>query len=380
MARRSTFELVYPPWAFARDDGAELERIHGEVGLDGLVAPVVTGPAAALQALAAENALFVSEGGWHFHAQSEHYRGSGLRARAASWMGRRDHVGAMAEFAGRHGLSLTLRIAATEIPALLHAEPNLCTHSAWDGGALTRRACPCNPSFRALIGDICGDLARFSPAAFELGDCELDQPLDDTSMPELLRGIAGLAELVAICFCPACREIGERAGVDVDAARRSTRVHAERSARLPPDERAVQGLSDDSELQRYLSARCADQAGWLARFAERLEPRQLRVLTQSHSSGHPDAQAILVSVAQLGAEWRDGLRDAPAETAQRIAATHVGACIPIARPCFLAADELVRAVHPFSEAVRVLELAGAETSPGEAVGWLRQALRYARRS
>lgn len=368
------FELVYPPWAVARDGGAELDRAHGEVGFDGLVIPVVTGAISAFRPTAAPDAIFVSEGGWHFRPEPEHYRSSGIRARVAAWVGRRESLAPLVEFGQRHNLPLTYRIDASALGALLQHEPALLTRCAWDGGPLGRAACPSNPVWRALLADISADLARFKPAALELVGLELDAPATESAIPEPLREIPQVPPLLGLCFCPACREIGERAGVEVEAVMRSVRVHTERLCRQPGDAGAQRALERDEALQAYRQSRTQDHGAWLARLADKAAAPGVRML-----SADPEAFAGISRVALLGGAQRAALCEASEALGAALASGCIGVCMPVWRPCFRAADELVRAAHRLASSLELIEFGGLESAIAEATDWLRQAVRYSRR-
>jgi hypothetical protein len=120
------FGLILPPWNFATTAGNLLDRVVGEVGIDFLTVPVVTGESQQFRlASGFATPYFFTEGGWHFQPELSLYKACGLRPPVACWCGKRDTLGPIQEYAERHGLKLS----------------SPCIWQAWKESQVNSRVC-----------------------------------------------------------------------------------------------------------------------------------------------------------------------------------------------------------------------------------------------
>jgi hypothetical protein len=371
------FGIVHALWNHAADGGALLDRVAGEVGIEHVTVPVVTGALAEFRlGIETGQPYFHTEGGWHFPPTAKTYAATGIRPIKARWFGTADALAPLRRHVERLGIGLVLHIDLRSVPALVATEPHLGQRNAWGQDVPHAGACVSNPAVRELLRVTLEDLRACDAAIVQLADWLPDCATDSAS-PRPLDWHAPVRRLLDICFCAACRQIAERAGVAADGAARSVRVQAERALRTPL--RAWQG-HDDPVVQAYVESRAADSQHWLSRIAETEAPRRLQ-LVHAWGASLPDADEVpLERVVRLG-RCRDG-SDRPREALLGLpeAVGAAGWVLPVWRSAFEEAAELVRVVGEAARAgVRHFDFEGLDEAPAEAVTWLKQAVRFARR-
>lgn len=367
--------LLYPLWNHGEPDSL-LERIIGEVGIDHVTIPAVTGPVEQFRLFHDREApYFRTEGGWHFPPQTRLYAASGLRPIPARWTERKDWLTPVVEIAKRAGVRVVFRINLCDVLAVAQQLP-APQLTAWNQQPAFPRACISHASVREMVRATLEDLGRFEPAGFELeGMCTDTQTYARGVHSDWLAGST-------ICFCPSCRAAAEAGGVDVDAAARSIRASTEAAVRRHPGTGAV-GV-EDALVQQYCDVRAEEIGGWIHRLPA-LEPNRslalcghaphgnpasltyrcgtwfppLRIL-RVHGDGIPD-RMLLRYVKQFGEP--PGVRFFLAWT--------TGAAPPAA---------LVRQATEYAQAgVTHFSFEGVEEGREDAVTSLKQAVRYARR-
>jgi hypothetical protein len=195
--------------------------------------------------------------------------------------------------------------------------------------------------------------------------------LDELHEPPL----ASPSALAEACFCAACRAAGERAGLDVDAAARSVRVHFDRITARPLDPARLQALAQDELVAAYMQARLRDTDAWLERHNAQLASPRLRLLLPPGDAAlAARASWAVVDLTQLAeaalVERLGGFGQAPP---YGVRLSGWGECVPDA-------GALVRTVAAARDAgIRLIQIAGLALAPDEAQLWLRQAARWARR-
>jgi hypothetical protein len=83
--------------------------------------------------------------------------------------------------------------------------------------------------------------------------------------------------LFGLCFCDDCREVGKRAGVDVDSARDGARagLNARFEGRLPADVDVAGWLAEHSSVAQYANARRDVVTAFLDDVSEEVSPADL---------------------------------------------------------------------------------------------------------
>lgn len=373
------FGIVLPLWSYAADNGELLDRAAGEVGLDHLTVPVVTGAHTQFR-LSADVAepYFHTEGGWHFPADGKAYVAAGVRPIKARWFGSADVLARLCDHATRLGLRLVARIELRAIRELIEREPHLGQRNAWGQEVASAGLCVCNPNVRDLLRATLDDLRRYGPVAFELADWMPDHAVDWSTVRPLAWNLT-VRPLLDICFCAACRQIAERASIDPDQAARSVRVQVGRAVELPAGTTAKK--TEDDVVAGYGIARLADCGAWLRRLAEVDAAHRYRLL---HALETPTAyeDSPVEELVRLPARALPHLSDDQLDGLLRLARTfqHWRWSLPVWRPTFNEPATLVRLLTEATRAgVQTFDLEGLDEAPPEAMTWLKQAVRFARR-
>jgi hypothetical protein len=359
-----SFGIVLPLWSYAADDGRLLDHVAGEVGLDHVTVPVVTGVQTQFRlAEGCEQPHFRTEGGWHFPPTAKLYTASGVRPTKARWFGAADHLARLREHTNRLGARLVLRIDIRAVQSLVEQEPLLGQRNAWGQEIPSAGACACNPHARELLRATLEDLRRYEPAGYELPDWTPDHAVDLTTARPLAWH-TGVRRALDTCFCPACRQIAERGGTDPDQAARSVRVRVEQAVSAETQDAAP----DDPIVLQYAAARVADCALWLRRLAETGADHRYHLI-HAFETPLPYAPAPLAEIVRVP----------DCEPAIRCAGI-AGWALPVWRPTFAAPAALVRLVSDaVASGVQRFDFEGLDEAPAEAVTWLKQAVRFARR-
>jgi len=372
------FGILLPLWSYAADGGALLERVAGDVGIDHLTVPVVSGPHSQFRlAGATDRPYFGTEGGWHFPAEAKAYSGAGLRPSKARWVTGGDPLAQACQRAEKLGLRVVLRIDLRGVDELVEREPLVAQCNAWGQPVPAAGPCVCNPHLRELLRATFDDLRRYEPAGFELADWFPDSAADRQAARPL-SWHAEARRLLDICFCPACRQVGERAGADPDQAARAVRVLVERHL-AATDARREGEPPGDPLVAAYVAARTADCREWLRRLAAADDQRQHLLVYESaeappYGDGPPWPRLLRLGgdAAESGAEYLTAL---PA-----IAVQACGLAMGVWRPAFAMPADLVRFVLAATQCgLSVFDFEGLDDAPPDAVTWLKQAVRFARR-
>lgn len=388
------FGLVYPLWNLRDEGAALLERVVGQIPLDHLTIPLVTGPLRQFR-LAEEfsSPSFRTEGGWHYPAAKSAYATSTVKPRVARWVGKWNGLDTIADFAARHGLKLMLRLDPRRVGGLTDTYSHLRQHNAWREDCPAAGPCVSNADLRQLLRETLDELLAYQPVGFQIVDWAAHHSVEDSAQRPLAR-LAGARQVTELCFCAACREIAlrdakfEQLGVDTDAVARSARVLFERRIADPTDAERADAPYEDEALAAYVAAIAADTSHWRRQLRERYASQTLLDFTPiSTQRGIPargagESQADRSGSAQDNA-WRPMLgfpRHAAAPPICDESAACCGRSLWIWRPAYRQASELVSALTDLAAAgTPIVDLEGADEAPAEAVEWLRQAVRFARR-
>ncbi len=358
---RMSFGLFLPLWSCAAADRDRLDALAGEIGFDELVVPALTGPVRTLRLAWPDPApLFQSAGGWHYPVDPRGYVATGLRPVRARWCGPTDELARLREHAARLGLGVVLRAGFRHIPALAEAYPHLLVQNAWGQPDAAGGLCISQPQVRELLRAVLADLARFAPQRVEITGWELD------AAPRPLAWHPAASRVLRPCFCPACRQVAERAGVAADTLAERVRTNlapivAERAG-------GADGAALERELAAYTTARQVDAANWLGRVvAETARPTVFEVA----ESGPREE---LGGVPQY---WR--ARFGPADEVAPPPGM-MGWTLASGRPAVDSAAALVRRTQAAVAAgVGWISYEGVDEAPPDGVTWIKQAVRYGRR-
>ncbi len=373
-----SYGLFYPLWAHDATDTDLLTRVTGDVGIDHLTIPVVTGAHTAMHFCPlVQSNLFATEGGWHYPPHREHYRATDAKVRVARWSGSRNMLERVCRAAEHASVPTVFRVNLRAIPLVTDHERHLRMQNAWGDDLAFGGLCPLNPEVQELLHSVMQDLQPYGPDGFELVDWCCDQPiLSGVDRPGTWHPDLELA--LETCFCPACRQVAVMGGVDADAAARSARVHAGRmAAQERPADHSEPSVPDDDILWEYRQVRQHELVNWLERCAESTASDRLYLLHDSGHLPHFDAPGWQPLV-RVGGTLLDGTS---AELLAELEEEVIGALSLWSwQPQFKESSDLVRTVSEAVElGVQFFDFEGFECAPEEAVQWLRQAVRYARR-
>jgi hypothetical protein len=364
-----SFGIVYPLWSHADGGGDLLARAIGEVGIDHITVPVVTGPRVAYRAYATEPPkVFTTEGGWHYPPNTRAY--AGVRPKSAGWFGKRDLLARVCETAAKRGLKVYFRIDIRHIPALLDRNPHLRGRNCFGDEMTYAGACLCNPQLRELLRNTMTDLARYEMAGFQLMEMSLSRP--DRWQRDQMSITVNSSVLCNVCFCAACDQVVTGAGVEPNAAARAAQ---DAIPRIPtPEARKRPRVAALPEtLDEYQQARLLDLNLWLTRLAAELGQTTGYIVGDmwdrpvDHFRQLVRAIPLVTDREILFERWD---RHGPPQGLAH------GAWLPVVS----SADELVRFVYETQQrGVSFFDFEDLDESPPEAIDWLRQAVRYARR-
>ncbi len=373
----AAFGIVYPLWDFVADEGALLDRVAGEVGIQYLTVPVVTGARTQFRlAGGGETPHFHTEGGWHFRASAKAYGGGVLKPPKARWFAGGDLLAQVRQQAQQLDVHLMLRLDVRSVRSLVDQERHLCQRNAWGQEVPFAGACPLNPDLRELLRATFEDLHRYEPAGYELvdwmPDCAADRfagrPL---SWNSYVRG------LLDICFCASCRQVAEREDIDPDQAARSVRVQVEQHlADAATDQTPVE---HDPLVADYVAARRRETCLWLQKLVEGEAERRLFLVRQL---GEPAAGncAPWVPLLRCPSSVRNGPDDPSWQPVMKMLPETSALAMPVWRPAFSEAAELVKMLAEGVHAgVGTFDFEDLSEAAPEAVTWLKQAVRFARR-
>ena len=371
----ATFGLVFPLWNMALDEHL-LERALGEVGFDHVVVPAVTGPVSEFRRYQPlePRRRFQTRGGWHYPFDRERYASLIAPPPKAEWVSKRDHLESVADATARAGVDLVLRVDVRGALAPWGDECYNNFQNAWDDVLRDGMPCVLDQHVRALLHATFDDLARYSPAGVELCEWQLDQLSasvgESTSGPRdrLLR---------QICFCPACTQCAERAGLDVDAVRQVVRIEHQRWAEIDaarhdsvehtpwPDLLAASSKCRRVEAQHWIEQLGRRHAEWRRTLTRRQEYDADSVLW-------PEGWSRMVCVVgSAEAIMRDGAR---------LGDDGDALSLRYGRPSHGDAAALVRSLEQaVRKGVRYFDFEGVAEGLPDEITWLKQAVRYARR-
>ncbi|RJO64130.1 MAG: hypothetical protein C4523_18870 [Myxococcales bacterium] len=251
------------------DEGIDevLDRIQGQVGVDGVAVVAASGPLAQLRRRpSAQSRLMRSRGGFYFQPDDAKYAATRCKPVVSNWLKARNPLSKVAEACVRRGLPLRAVVDTRRIGRLAARYPAVSVKSAF-GDVSPGCASLANRDFVELLRALIGDLAsNYSVATIELRHLDrlFDTDLLDSIPYADALGPAG-KELFSVSFCESSMQSALQAGVDAEAARRSAQVTLSRaidsSSPLGPSLDAL--LGGDPILAGYVAHQRGVQASVL---------------------------------------------------------------------------------------------------------------------
>jgi len=216
------FGLVFAPWSFTRTAGNLLDRVVGEVGIDHLTVPAVTGPMVQFRlGDESQEPYFYTEGGWHFSPRTKLYAAISARPHVARWAGTRDTLGPIREYAAKHALKFVMRLNFRGFRGPLMALPETRMRTAWAGELAGYGACTSSPVFRELVqATLANSIGRGGIAARRLAAAALGRAAQVLGSHLFLSGVPANRESGG-----SRRRCGGRGGAEFRPRIRARRIH-----------------------------------------------------------------------------------------------------------------------------------------------------------
>ncbi len=364
------------PWDLA-DGGpqAVLDRLRGEIGVNGVSLIVGTPPCLHVRSGPEAGRGIRTAGGWFFTPSESHYAATRARPLPGDLSDARRAVEAAVDLCARIGLSLCFQLSAAHCGPLAARHPELSTKNAF-GMASAASLCLINPEVQGLLLGAVADLSsRGSVAAVLLEDFSLAWSEADSAELETPIPLDDLhRQLLKICFCESCHQRAGASSVDAPVALRMVRT-------------ALQGGQDSeplgaSRLRRPLAIEVVErltrwQSAELGSFLRRLRAAaQCPVWVLDHAKNEKDPFRVHAAADVIRIDHPTDLRDSIPDknTTHRVAVT----------PAFfrtVAGPNLVAwLVEAMQRDIRSVSFEHFGVLGETEVTSLKQALRFARRA
>jgi hypothetical protein len=374
---------AYPRELEAAGANEFLGRLKGEIGIDAVNLAAAHPPLRVWTPRAAtHHHTICSSGGAQFIPDAARYTGGRLRPHAGAWLKGRDAFGRIVESARDQGLGVEIRATCLNDPGLVERYPHGACVSVF-GDAHDARLCPSNPEVRQYLLGLVGDLARFGPESVELDDVGFGSGFGpqwystdwlDRQSPE--------AALLRWCFCASCLQRAKDSGVNGGAVRESVMSRLSLAADSEADSTQTPGdlLGADGTLAGFETVRRATVASLIRELAGGCAaPLWLTAVGMDPSSTLEET--INEAVAGIVVPFSSGHVAAAYEAiARAVPPDRIRASLRIRPPAVRSGSALVAEVHKIAgEGFAAVQFEEDGGSPAHCLGWLRQAIRYARR-
>lgn len=366
-----------------------VELVAGQLGATGLTASAKTAEGHDAVALSSDKDLLAIRlaPGALFQPDGEQYASTRLRPQVSPTIKGRPGLARIAEACRDQSLRFRLRLSVLHDAAIAARHPDAARCSPVSLSS-TNWLCPSNADVVELVRCQLLDLAdQFQPDGIELENFAPPDHLESTSPSCFWPAEPGAVELalLAICFCPSCRQQAIHAGVDASLALRSVQVYLKSWLE---SEKPRPGTMDD------LLANDEILAGYVGRQREVLLSA-LQIWT------HAVPNVSLVAAGDCaGSPWNPSYEELVAAAPRLTLATTPENCleqctqaaagssdttelevtIDAASPSFAAGPDIVRCLGDLARA----KVAGVTLENGLGVSparrpFIRQAIRIARR-
>lgn len=396
------FYFECQPWQLEREcaDGA-LARLAGEIGVDGLQLCVSGSGSAALYPRGPQGPRIDScDGGLQFQLDASKYASVRVRPRVAPWIKSRNPLEAVCRLAERHRLKV--RASLPEVIPMPERSTRATTINAL-GDVSPWSYCHAHPDTQELLAALVADLSSNYPVEV----VELATPRRPRAQaaygfmtfPTSYLDGEPFNECLAWCFCPACRQQSQDAGVDIGQVQKrivdlvSSLLLMETAAREWEEIAAEDAaLADYARWQREagvsmvrrLRERCSkflsvrpDDSGCpvetvkreLRRWGAACDRMSLRAV----NGVVPDDPDL---VRKLGLEMAAARSESPPLPAD----LKIDLLMPCRPPEVRDGPHLVSLTHEAAQTgCESIIFQDYATSPDVCLDWVRQAIRYARR-
>lgn len=198
------------------------------------------------------------------------------------------------------GLEVIVSVIGCHNSTIGLAHPELCVENAF-GDRYAFALCPAQPRVRSLLASLVTDLCRqYRPDALLLDSfCFLDAVHREHHELMFVSPGAFGKHLLAMCFCPACRELHVQQGIDPETLRLQVRQLIAASVARDPLPRSAEGERDEltalmlefPELLASQRVRCGAVEGLLQSVQAVARDQKVSVHNQSGLLARPSARA-----------------------------------------------------------------------------------------
>lgn len=370
------------PWDL-EDEGIEsvLARLAGELGVDGITVPAVSGDVARLRTVpGACGSIFRTRAAANFQPDAKHWSGTRIRLPAAAWMKSRNSLERIGRVCERERLSLRVSIGPLSGDSLADRFPFAQVVNCF-GDRPGTVFCPSNPDVREFYSAAIRDLSENYPVS-AVALIGLAGNHDATGWQNLHPIETEVWNphwaLLSWCFCAACSSRAGDSGVDVQAALRAARDEILRGLTLAGPRRTSlrEILDEDAALSRYHEFRYQAVRSLLQ--VARSSTALRLIDWELDFTGELDFNGLLESCDAMALQLlRGGLTDRRHEAFPRDRLEAIQRTQP---PEIADGPALVAALHEAAQAgFGAIELHSFGVAPDPCLDWVRQAIRYARR-
>ncbi len=263
-ANRFDILIHAQPWQLLPFSAEEIvERVAGDLGASGLTLSVKADESQDAVALAPDDQITAVrlQAGAMFHPTSNQYASTRLRPQVSPTIKSRQLVNKIADLCHSQSLRFRLRLSALRDAGLAGKYPDVASSNVLSLTSATH-LCPGNPDVVELVRCQILDLAaQFEPDGIELEYIASPDRFESFSERCLLPARPGPVEsaLLAICFCPSCRQQAILADIEPAMALRSVQVYLKRwleKETLRPG--TINDLLADNEILNAYVARQRD--------------------------------------------------------------------------------------------------------------------------
>lgn len=247
--------MTVTPWDLI-DQGVDeaLDRLQGDVGVNGLSIRAASGPRFALRALPVTDRVSISRGGVAFVPEEGRYTITRCKPIASSRCKGRNPLGDIVEACAGRALAVRAEVSAAGAGRMVHKYPAAAAKNAF-GAESGVGMCLANPDVQAylcgLVGDLSGNYGIDAIVVTQFMIAWLD-----AFDPALTCGIKldrADRMLLSLCFCESCRQKSAKAGVAVEDAASTVRAILQgRLAGTGSEMRPATLLIDNQALSNFV--------------------------------------------------------------------------------------------------------------------------------
>lgn len=210
--------MTVTPWDLI-DQGVDeaLDRLQGDVGVNGLSIRAASGPRFALRALPVEDCVSMTRGGAAFVPDEGRYAMTRCKPIASGRCKGRNPLGDIVEACAGRALAVRAEVSAAGVGRMVHKYPAAAAKNAF-GAESGVCMCLANPDVQAylcgLVGDLSGNYGLDAIVVTQFTIAWSDA--FDSALRCGIRLDQADRALLSLCFCESCRQKAATSGVAVE--------------------------------------------------------------------------------------------------------------------------------------------------------------------